>query len=389
MTTQSPNPATGAPVAVPASVVPEGDNITLLWESPMTPSERAYKLALEARATAASMEKFERNLVMEQCLLDIYQQCLFRGSSGKRGWTDYLKSGETKSLGFGPMNTEVAGRRMMHAMIVPAIRAWNEKHPDKQLPTPRSHAYMQGWERLFDRVRAAGSTGFAPWAENAADRAMRALYDGAIKKKVSAGMADCEAFLAIGRAGRAEHARDRVIGGAASSQAFPTEKPKTVGTDPAPAELPSETAYTPRAADPAVLEAAAVAQAQREVAVERQALQDAEDREQGIDPRSLQTMEQPPQMDVVREAETFATLTNAMSDAAQALEVWIRGKLNAYGSPFFDSMQEFALGINSANGRLDQIRHADERLQRIVQLLESDIEPGDLTDPSTYQAEPA
>ena len=100
-------------------------------------------------------------------------------------------------------------------------------------------------------------------------------------------------------------------------------------------------------------------------------------------------MEQPPELDVVREAETFATLTNSLADAAQALEVWTRGKLNAYGSPFFDSMQEFALGVNSAHGRLDQIRNADTRLQRIIELLESDIEPGDLTDPSTYQAEPA
>jgi hypothetical protein len=366
--------------AATAAIVPEGSNITLLWESPMTPSEKAHKLALEAKSSAAAMGKFEKNLVMEQCLLDIYQQCLFRDEGGKRAWGDYLKSGEPKALGFGSMSTEVAGQRMMHALIVPAIRNWNDKHPDKQLPMPRSHSYMQGWERLFDRARAAGAASFSPWAEkDAADRAIKALYDGAIKKKVGAGMAEMDQFHAIGRAGRGDHARGALAGPGRPDDFEAGKSPNSSASDPT---------YTPRTADPAVLEAAERAKAEREAAAERQALQDREDREQGIDPRSLQTMEKP-EMDVVREAETFATLTNALSDAAQALEVWTRGKLNAYGSAFFDSMQEFALGINSAHGRLDQIRNADERLQRIIELLESDIEPGDLTNPSTYQAEPS
>jgi hypothetical protein len=357
---------------IDVSIVAEGDNTVLLWESPMAPSEKAHKLALEAKSSAAAMGKFEKNLVMEQCLLDIYQQCLFRGDTGKRTWGEYLQSGEPKALGFGSMSTESAGQRMMHALIVPAIRTWNDEHPDKQLPLPRSHSYMQGWERLFDRARSAGGTSFAPWAEVAADRAIKALYDGAIKKKIGAGMAEVEQFRAIGAAGRSDHARAAIAGGCAAESAKNAAPPT----------------YAPRTADPEVLEAAERAKAEREAAAERQALQDREDREQGIDPRSLQTMEKP-EMDVVREAETFATLTNALSDAAQALEVWTRGKLNAYGSPFFDSMQEFALGINSAHGRLDQIRNADARLQNIIELLESDIEPGELTDPSTYQAEPA
>jgi hypothetical protein len=375
--------------AIDASIVAEGDNITLLWESPMTPSEKAYKLALEAKSTAAAMGKFEKNLIMEQCLLDIYQQCLFRGDTGKRSWGDYLKSGEPKALGFGAMTTEAAGHRMMHAMIVPAIRTWNDKHPDKQLPMPASHSYMQGWERMFDRARAAGATSFAPWAENAVERAIKALYDGAIKKKVGAGMASREQFRAIGAAARADHGRDGLGGSSseASNLPGPAESTKAAGP-PTPTPGPVHGDYGQRTVDPAVLEAAERARAEREAAAERQALQDAEDREVGLDPRSLQTMEKPA-LDVVKEAETFATLTNALADSAQALEVWIRGKLNAYGSPFFDSMQEFALGINTAHGRLDQIRYADERLQRVILLLESDIEPGDLTNPNGYQQEPS
>jgi hypothetical protein len=223
------------------------------------------------------------------------------------------------------------------------------------------------------------------------DRAIKALYDGAIKKKVGAGMASLEQFRAIGVAARADHGRASLTAETAleNRKGSPTESTKNVGEPtPTPGPVTTHGDYGQRTVDPAVLEAAERARAEREAAAERQALQDAEDREVGLDPRSLQTLEKPT-LDVVKEAETFATLTNALADSAQALEVWIRGKLNAYGSPFFDSMQEFALGINTAHGRLDQIRYADERLQRVILLLESDVEPGDLTNPTGYQQEPS
>jgi hypothetical protein len=73
-------------------------------------------------------------------------------------------------------------------------------------------------------------------------------------------MAEMDQFRAIGAAGRGQHARDALApsSGTLGSGSRPAESPKNAGPDPT---------YTPRTADPAVLEAAERAKAEREALI--------------------------------------------------------------------------------------------------------------------------
>ena len=80
--------------------IPAEGQTALYLESPMTPQESAEKLQLEARSRSAAADKFEKQRIMANCLLRIYQDKLFRGEQGGRAWGDYLEK-EIGLLGYG------------------------------------------------------------------------------------------------------------------------------------------------------------------------------------------------------------------------------------------------------------------------------------------------
>ena len=61
------------------TLIPAEEQTTLYLESPLTSQEKAEKLQLEARSSAAAASKFEKQRIMADCLLRIYQDKLFRG----------------------------------------------------------------------------------------------------------------------------------------------------------------------------------------------------------------------------------------------------------------------------------------------------------------------
>ena len=124
------------------TLIPAEEQTTLYLESPLTPQEKAEKLQLEARSTAAAASKFEKQRIMADCLLRIYQDKLFRGEQGGRTWGDYLAK-EIGLLGYGSLNTETAANELNWEVLCKAIDEWNKQNPHKELGYPRGRSLLR------------------------------------------------------------------------------------------------------------------------------------------------------------------------------------------------------------------------------------------------------
>ena len=132
---------------------------------------------------------------------------------------------------------------------------------------------------------------------------------------------------------------------------------------------------------------AAAAKLERE---QRQATARAEEkslREDGIDPRSFSVMDKEPDFDVMNECETYSTQMNKVHFELQTLEVWVRGRLNQYGTDGMNMLRQFDAGIYTIKDDIGTITSMGQRLIELADLLQDHVEPGSLVD-GKYQSEP-
>ena len=121
------------------TLIPTEDQTQLMLESPMTDTELSQLEQIETRgrqhAKTETMSKIERAL----CLLEVYNDKLFRGKAGGRTWGQYLQSIDLAKLGFvNGLDDENATNWMNFGALCDAIDDWNDANPDRPaLPYPR------------------------------------------------------------------------------------------------------------------------------------------------------------------------------------------------------------------------------------------------------------
>ena len=361
-----------------ATLIPTEDQTQLMLESPMTDTELSQLEQIETRgrqhAKTETMSKIERAM----CLLEVYNDKLFRGKAGGRTWGQYLQSIDLAKLGFvNGLETDTAVNWMNFGALCDAIDDWNDANPDRPaLPYPGGASYMNGWTLLFDRKRADGAGTYAPIT--GAANALQAWKTAVLKNGGDA--LKLAETRAIGRAARdAGIGRDRLAGADGSSNL--KIEPASRRLEPTP-----EPEYTQRTTSAADRMQAAADRAARE---QRQATARAEERslrEDGIDPRLISTVEKESDFDAMSECETYSVLLGKLHQNLQTTEVWVRGRLNQYGSDGMDYLRQLDAGLYTISADLKTLHGYRDRLDALIELLESDVEPGSLS--PTYQQEP-
>lgn len=366
-----------------ATIIPSQEQVQLLLDSPMTDAEQQQLSSIEARATSSAGKITINKIEMAQCLLEVYNDKLFRGKTGGRTWSDYLQSHDFGKLGFpNALTPDSAVGHMNFAALCEAIDDWNDSNPTRRLPYPPGYSHLQGWTLLFDRDRtSAGNLGiYMPITS--AKAALKTWYTAVVNNGGKA--PDCNTSRAYGR-----KARDAGMGRAALTTTNNTAN-LTPG-NPSPARRraasdpePEFKQHTASAADRMQAAADAAAREARQAAVraEERSL-----REDGIDPRSISVMEKESDFDVMNECETYATQMNKVHFELQTLEVWVRGRLNQYGTDGLNMLRQFDAGIYTIKDDVGTITDMATRLADLAALLQDHVEPGSLTDGS-FQPEP-
>jgi len=147
-----------------------------------------------------------------------------------------------------------------------------------------------------------------------------------------------------------------------------------------------EPEYTQRTTSTADRMQAAADRAARE---QRQAAAAAEEkslREDGIDPRLISTIEKESDFDAMSECETYSVLLGKIHADLQTTEVWVRGRLNQYGSDGMDYLRQLDAGLYTISADLKTLYSYRDRLDALIELLEADVEPGTLS--PAHQQEP-
>jgi hypothetical protein len=99
-------------------------------------------------------------------------------------------------------------------------------------------------------------------------------------------------------------------------------------------------------------------------------------------------MEKESDFDVMNECETYSTQMNKVHFELQTLEVWVRGRLNQYGTDGMHMLRQFDAGIYTIKDDIGTITDMSQRLADLAALLQDHVEPGSLTD-GKFQAEPS
>ena len=97
------------------------------------------------------------------------------------------------------------------------------------------------------------------------------------------------------------------------------------------------------------------AAADRAAREQRQATARAEEkslREDGIDPRLISTVEKESEFDAMAECETYSVLLGKLHQDLQTTEVWVRGRLNQYGSDGMDYLRQLDAGLYTISADL-------------------------------------
>lgn len=343
------------------TLIPAEDQTVLYLESPLTSQEKAEKLQLEARSSAAAASKFEKQRIMADCLLRIYQDKLFRGEQGGRSWGDYLAK-EIGLLGYGSLNADAATNELNWEVLCKAIDEWNEQNPHKVLGYPKGRSFMDGWTTLFDRKTSkGGGQNYLPFGDRPAINALNAWKTACFKLGDKGAIPTQRESASIGRA-----ARDAGFGRTATSPGRPANlspfPPAAGGQDPEPIH------EAPRSVSPEVERQAAEAKAAREAAK--------------ADPRDFVTESKYDPIPMT-EAETYCNLMGRLQMEAQQLEVWLTGRLNLYGTDGLNMLRKGVdLGIYDVSDDVPRITAIKDRLERVLDLLTDHYEPGDLSDDS-------
>ena len=365
------------------TLIPTEDQTQLMLESPMTDSELMQLEQIESRgrqhAKTETTSKIERAL----CLLEVYNDKLFRGKAGGRTWGQYLQSIDLAKLGFiNGLETDQAMHWMNFGALCEGIDDWNDANPDRPpLPYPGGPSYMNGWALLFDRKRTAtGQAGLGSYAPiTGCDNAI-ATWKTAVLKNGGDALTKNES-RAIGRAARdAGIGRDRLAGAANPSNLAQSQ------LAPGQIEDAPEPVYEQRTTSAADRMQAAADRAAREQRAATAAAEEKSLREDGIDPRLISTVEKESDFDAMAECETYSVLLGKLHQNLQTTEVWVRGRLNQYGSDGMDYLRQLDAGLYTISADLKTLYGYRDRLDALIELLESDVEPGTLS--PTYQQEP-
>lgn len=361
-----------------ATLIPTQDQVQLMLDSPMTDAEQQQLERIESRAKQADQRIVNSKLDKALCLIEVYQDKLFRGKSGGRSWGDYLQSIDLAKLGYTEgLSTEAAGTEMMFGLLCDAIDDWNDANPTRpELPKPRGRSYMDGWATLFDRSRQPGAGTYAPFGK--CTKALETWKTAVFKNNGEAPIRS--ACNAIGRKARDSGLGRSLLAGAGNNQHLEAGR---AGSESCP--QPEFKQQTASAAERMQAAADAAAREQRQAAAraEERSL-----REDGIDPRSVSTMEKESDFDVMNECETYSTQMNKVHFELQTLEVWVRGRLNQYGTDGMNMLRQFDAGIYTIKDDVGTITDMSQRLADLAALLQDHVEPGSLTD-GKFQAEPS
>lgn len=352
------------------TLIPAEDQTQLMLESPMSTSEKLQKKQLEATASGAARTR-------ANCLLEIYQDKLFRGDHGGRCFGDYLTAPDGAiQLGYSDFNTDKATYEMMWALLCNGIEEWNEANELRDpLPLPASRNYMHGWQLLFDRARSKGAHGYAPFS--GIGSALKTWKTLVFKHGDKPTLAMCRAEARTAKElGEAREAINPGIANLKSSQVNHLER----------SESTPEPEYTGRTLTAEERMAAAAARAERQEREASQQVYNASLKEDGIDPRLISTMEKS-DFDVMAEAETYCNCMGRLAAEAQQLDVWVRGRINQYGTDGLDFLRQCDVGIYNVSDDIERITQVHSRLTSLIELLTDNIDPGDL-DSGNFQSEP-
>jgi len=367
------------------TIIPTQDQVQLMLDSPMTDAEQQQLSSIEDRAKSSAGKITINKIEMAQCLLEVYNDKLFRGKTGGRTWGDYLKSHDFGKLGFpNAISTESAANHLNYAALCDAIDDWNDVNPTRSLPYPAGSTYLQGWTTLFDRSKvSSGISSMSAYAPiTGAETALKTWYTAVVNNDGKA--PDKSTTQAYGRKARdAGHGRESLGGHGDRSQLIhgrPVADP--VGHGQTEPEFKQQTASAAERMQ-AAADAAAREQRQAAARAEERSL-----REDGIDPRSISTMEKESDFDVMNECETYSTQMNKVHFELQTLEVWVRGRLNQYGTDGMNELRKFDAGIYTIKDDVGTITDMATRLADLAALLQDHVEPGSLTD-GKFQAEPS
>lgn len=357
------------------TIVPVETQVQSMLESPMTDSEIKQLFAVETRSQSASSRLISAKIDRAQCLMEVYQDKLFRGKSGGRTWGQYLKSIDLAKIGYeSELDTDSASREIMFGLLCRSIDRWNADNPLRPpLPYPGGRSYLQGWTTLFDRTRSAGN-GKGTYAsfgncETALEAWKAAVFKNDGKKP------SCKASAEIGR-----QTRDAGLGRKSLSSQGNQQNMRLMQHE-------SQSSSQPRNASTQTRMEAAAAQRERE---KRQSEQKAEEkslREDGIDPRLISKMDDGPDIDAMAECETYCTQLNQLQQDVQRIESWVTGRLNLYGSEGMDALRQVDAGIYTINDDVKAISSLGQKLLDLSDLLSDVIQPGDLSS-SLFEAEP-
>lgn len=355
-------------------LVPNEAQTQLLFESPMSTGEKKRKLSLAVESLSASLDKFERKRVMARCLTTIYQELLFRGDHGSRTWGEFLASEEEMAaFGYDPLDTDRATDEMNWHFLCQAIDEWNDSNSHRPpLPYPKGRTFMDGWQRLFERSFTSGASSYHRYSDNPAAAALKAWYSACIKQPSGRAPTSREAAQ-IGRA-----ARDSGLARPALTAVVPSNLERATAAQSARREA----AATAAAAAPRTLSSqdrlqAEADSAEREQRQREQRQQELEDRQAGIDPRSLQVEKGDDDLDAIDQCQKYRALLNQAQSASQALLVFLKSKVNHYGSDYLDFLRQVDAGIWSVDNDTAVVKQSITYLLQVEDLCCGHYAPGE------------
>jgi len=342
------------------TIIPAEGQVTDLLDSPMTASEKARRIEIEATCSG-------QTLARAKGLLSIYQDRLFRGDDGGCTWGEYLQN-DVCRLGYSELDTAQASNELNWCVLCIAIDKWNAENPSKYLEYPRTRNYMRGWTTLFDRKSGGpgGGAGYLPFAEDEPAATALKVWKTACFK--SGDIPTMSQSRSIGAA-----ARDQGLGRLSSTGASPSfdnsNRSERFKSDSYTEQEPVD-----RVIDPEVLQQAENARAAREQAK--------------ADPRDIKPLQKHDPIPM-NEAETYCNMMGRLQMETQQLRVWVEGRLNLYGTDGLDALRNgIDLGIYSVSDDVERITAIRKDLETVLDLLTDHIEPGELS-PNSFAAEPS
>jgi hypothetical protein len=346
------------------TIIPAEGQVTDLLDSPMTASEKARRIEIEATCSG-------QTLARAKGLLSIYQDRLFRGDNGGCTWGEYLKNDACR-LGYSELDTTNASNELNWCVLCIAIDKWNAENPSKYLEYPRTRNYMRGWTTLFDRKsEKGGGISYLPFvADEPAAVALKVWKTACFK---SGDVPTLSQSLSIGAAAR-DQGLGRVSRSGEGRGDFSLMHKDRIKDNSHNGFDPNEQEPVDRVIDPEVLRQAEDARAAREHAK--------------ADPRDIKPLQKHDPIPM-NEAETYCNMMGRLQMEAQQLRVWVEGRLNLYGTDGLNALRNgIDLGIYSVSDDVERITAIRKDLENVLDLLTDHIEPGELS-PNSYNAEPS